>query len=125
MLKIEYTLGVPRRMRRNRKRQRKAGAPAALPRITRLMALAIKLDGLMRGPEAMELSDIARLGHVSRARVTQIMNLLLLAPDLQERLLFLVRSDSGREPICESKIRQLTVEYDWQLQRARFNQIIG
>src|SRR3712207_3152134 len=32
---------------------------------------------------------VARLGHVTRARVTQIMNLLNLAPDIQEAILFL------------------------------------
>jgi hypothetical protein len=35
------------------------------------------------------LQELARLGHVSRTRVTQILNLLHLAPDIQERLLFL------------------------------------
>jgi len=36
---------------------------------------------------------LARLAHVSRARITQIMNLLLLAPDIQEAILFLPRTD--------------------------------
>jgi len=53
-----------------------------IPRISRLMALAIRFDRLIKSGEVTDQADIARLGHVSRARVTQIMNLLLLAPDI-------------------------------------------
>jgi len=37
--------------------------------------------------EMRDYADVARLGYVTRARLTQIMNLLLLAPDIQEALL--------------------------------------
>jgi len=127
--KIEYTLALRRSVRRSRKRQSdnlaRARLNPALPRITRLMALAIKLDGLMRGPETIKRTDIAQLGRVSRSRITQILNLLLLAPDLQERLLFLAPAGKGREPICEKKIRQLAYEYDWELQRSKFERLFG
>ena len=53
------------------------------------MALAIKLEGMRREGIIRDYSEVARLGHVSRARVSQIMSLLQLAPDLQEQLLFL------------------------------------
>ncbi len=59
-----------------------------LPRITRYMALAIYYEDLIRQGQVHDYAEIATLGHVTRARVTQIMNLRLLAPDLQERLLF-------------------------------------
>ena len=126
MHRIEYTL---RKSRSSRKRPRPNSTMApinpALPRITRLMALAIKLDGMMCGPETIKRTDIAQLGRVSRSRITQILNLLLLAPDLQERLLFLAPAGKGREPICEKKIRPLASEYDWELQRARFERLFG
>ena len=35
---------------------------------------------------AVKIADLARLGHVTRARITQIMNLLMLAPDIQEAI---------------------------------------
>src|SRR5207344_2616846 len=60
-----------------------------IPRVSRLMALAIKLDGLIRAGIIQDQSEIARLGRVSRARISQILALLNLAPDLQEELLFL------------------------------------
>jgi len=57
--------------------------PGNVPRITRLMALAIKFDGIVRRGEVRDYADLARLGYVTRARITQIMNLLNLAPDIQ------------------------------------------
>src|ERR1035438_274628 len=61
--------------------------PARLPRITRLLALAIKFQDMADRGEVRDYADIARLGYVTRARLTQIMNLLLLAPNIQEVLL--------------------------------------
>jgi hypothetical protein len=33
------------------------------------------------------MADLARLGRVSRARITQVMDLLMVAPDIQQMLL--------------------------------------
>src|SRR5438045_91245 len=68
-----------------------------VPRIARLMALAIRFEDLVRRGEVQDYADLARLGHVTRARITQIMNLLMLAPDLQEQILFLPLVESGRD----------------------------
>jgi hypothetical protein len=58
--------------------------------------------------DVKSLADIARLGHVTRARVTQIMNLLLLAPDIQEEILFfLPPTTDGGDPITERDLRQV------------------
>ena len=59
-----------------------------VPRIARLMALAITFQDLVDRGDVRDYADLARLGYVSRARLTQIMNLLLLAPDIQEGVLF-------------------------------------
>ena len=89
-----------------------------VPRITRLMALAIKIDGLIAAGAITSQADAARLGHVSRARMTQIMNLLLLAPDIQEQILNLPRVKRGHDPIRETHLRPLVGEIDWNDQRA-------
>ena len=81
------------------------------------MALAIHFEGLLASGEVTDMADLARLGHVSRARITQIMNLRLLAPDIQEDLLFLPRTDAPRDPLKYADIRPLTVEPDWAEQR--------
>ena len=66
-----------------------------------------------------DYADLARLAHVSRARITQIMNLLLLAPDIQEAILFLPRADGRRGPIRERRIRPIAAVLDWHKQRRR------
>lgn len=57
------------------------------PRVTRLMALAIKFQDMVDRGEARDYADLTRLGYVTRARLTQIMNLLLLALDIQAEIL--------------------------------------
>ena len=88
-----------------------------MPRIARLMALAIRFDRLIKEGEVSDQADLARLGHVTRARVTQIMNLLYLAPDIQEAILFLPRTKRGRDPIRERMIRRIVAEPEWRKQR--------
>ena len=82
-------------------------ATGRLPRIARLMALAIKFYGMTREGVVTDYADLARLGLVTRARVTQIMNLLNLAPDIQEQILFLAERTEGRETIAERNLRPL------------------
>src|SRR5665213_4562785 len=66
-------------------------------RITRLMALAIKFQDMIDRQVVHDFADLARLGYVSRARLTQIMNLLLLAPDIQQQLLELATTSEITE----------------------------
>ena len=51
------------------------------------------------------------------ARITQIMNLTLLAPDIQEELLFLPKVASGRDPLVLRQLQPLAAERDWAKQR--------
>jgi hypothetical protein len=89
--------------------------PPPIPRVTRLMALAIKFQDMVDRGEVRDYADLARLGYVTRARLTQIMNLLLLAPDIQERVLFGVQSDGG-----ERALRSVCAEVCWSDQRRRY-----
>ncbi|MGQ9652085.1 MAG: hypothetical protein ACUVXJ_18450 [Phycisphaerae bacterium] len=81
------------------------------------MALAIRFDRLIKAGEITDQADLARLGNVTRARVTQIMNLLQLAPDIQEDILFLPRTVKGRDPIRERHLRPIAAVLDWRKQR--------
>ena len=94
-------------------------APAAgrVPRVSRLMALAIRFDGLVRHGAVTTQAELAAVGHVTRARVTQIMNLLYLAPDLQEAILFLPLITEGRDPLTEHELRPIAAEVEWSRQR--------
>jgi hypothetical protein len=65
------------------------------PRIARLVALAHKLDALVRSGAIPSYTELARLGHISPARLTQIMVLVHLAPAIQEYILFLSPGDAA------------------------------
>lgn len=93
-----------------------------LPRVTRLMALAIRFEQLIRDGEIRDLAEIARLGHVTRARVTQVMNLLHLAPDVQDQILHLPRVMAGRDLITERDLRPISAVVDWRKQRQAWAQ---
>jgi hypothetical protein len=95
------------------------------PRISRLMALAIRMERMLRTGEVADLTELARLGHVTQPRVTQIMNLLRLAPDIQEELLFLPRVTEGKAAIHEKRLRPIAAETDWARQREMWTQIAG
>src|SRR6266853_5353327 len=81
------------------------------PRIARLMALAHKLDALVRTGAVSGYVELARLGQISPARLTQIMALLHLAPSIQEYLLFLSAGDARF--ITESELRKVAREPRW------------
>ena len=89
-----------------------------IPRVARLMALAIRLDGLIRSGEVKSQRELAAVANVTPARVTQILNLLYLAPDLQEQLLLMSRASTGRERLTERHLRKLVAEPNWRVQRS-------
>jgi hypothetical protein len=93
-------------------------APAGrVPRVARLLALAHRFEKLIRDGEVRDYGELARLGHVTRARVTQIMNLLNLAPDIQEEILGLPAVTTGDDPIRERQLRPIMATLDWNKQR--------
>ncbi len=100
-----------------------AVSPGRVPRISRLMALAIRFDQLVREGAVADYAEIARLGHVTRARLTQIMNLLHLTPDIQEAILCLPRVESGRDPMTERELRPIAAELNWQKQRRMWRRV--
>jgi len=94
--------------------------PGRMPRVARLMALAIRFEHLVRTGQVASYSQLARLGRVTRARISQIMNLLLLAPDPQEQVLFLPRVLHGRDPVQMRHLQPIALEWDWGQQRRRW-----
>lgn len=97
--------------------------PCTVPRLSRLMSLAIRMQKLVDEGEVADYADLARLAHVSRARITQIMNLLHLAPDIQEDILFLPATDGGRAPIRERMVRPIAAVPDWRKQRKMWSEL--
>jgi hypothetical protein len=82
-----------------------ASGSGHLPRVTQVMALAIHFQDLIERREARDYTDLARLGCVSRERISQIMELVWLAPDIQRQILEFPPS-TGRFPISEVAARR-------------------
>ncbi len=92
-----------------------------IPRISKLMALAIKMQEMVDRGEVRDYSELAELAMVSRARITQIMNLNLLSPQIQEALLFLPAVEAGRDTITLRSLQAVCLEADWRKQRTSKN----
>ena len=97
--------------------------PGRLQRVAKLMALAIRFDQLIRDGVVKDQSYLARLGQVTPARLSQIMNLLSLAPDIQEAILMQPRVDKGRDRVTERDVRRVVRSLDWGVQRERWGRI--
>ena len=91
--------------------------PQRIPRIARLMALAIHFDELIRTGKVKDQSELARLGRVSTARISQIMGLLRFAPSIQEELLF-----AGGREVSEKRIRFISLTPCWNQQVDSFRE---
>jgi hypothetical protein len=91
-----------------------------VPRLSRLMALALKLETLLAHGIVQNHAELAELGHVSRTRVCQILLLTNLAPAIQEAVLFLPQTVSGRDRITENRLRRIASQLDWEEQRQAF-----
>lgn len=91
-------------------------------RVARMLALAHCLQREIDSGEIEDRAALARKYGLTRARITQLLNLTLLAPDIQEQILDLERVD-GVEPTSERALRQITAEMDWREQRRRWGEL--
>ncbi len=101
-------------------------APATtgcIPRVARTLALAHRIDAMIRARELRDLADAARALGLSRARVTQLSALLLLAPEIQETIFDLPPVTKGRDPVSERALRRIVAEPDWNRQLELWNEV--
>jgi hypothetical protein len=97
--------------------------PGRVPRVSRVMALAIQFESLLRTGTVSDTIELARLAKVTQPRITQVMNLLHLAPDIQEELLFLPLVTQGRDPINEKQLRRVCSDVSWKRQREKWTKL--
>ena len=88
-----------------------------LPRVTQVMALAIQFQDMIQRGEARDYADLARLGCLTRERMSQIMELVWLAPDIQKEILEFPPSGAARFPISEVAVRRIASPLSWNEQR--------
>lgn len=100
-----------------------APLPGRVPRVAKLMALAIRFDKLIMDGVVANQSELAHLAQVTQPRMTQIMNLLHLAPDIQEEILFMEPVEMGRDPVTERDLRSVVANPYWGEQRHSWSQI--
>src|SRR5205823_14385729 len=99
--------------------------PGRVPRLARFLALALRLEGQLRQGVLKDCGEVARLGHVTRARVSQLLTLVHLAPDIQEAILLLPRTQRGRDPVILSDVLPIAMEPDWKRQRRAWRRLVG
>src|SRR5262249_47212624 len=96
---------------------RAAAAPRIQP-ITRLLVLGHHFERLVRNGAVKDYAEIARITGLSRARVTQITNLTLLAPEIQVAILDLEATSPGYDRLHERRLREIGAEPQWSRQHS-------
>jgi hypothetical protein len=91
-----------------------------VPRIARLLALAHHFQELLDTGVVRTQMELAELTRLTTARITQIMNLLILAPDIQEEILFMPPVTRGGPPVTEKTLRPVLQTLVWSEQRDRW-----
>jgi hypothetical protein len=89
------------------------------------MALAIRFEEYLRAGKLASHSELAELGHVTRPRVSQVMNLLNLATDIQEAILFLPRTLAGHDAIHLRQLQRIACTADWRKQRRLWQELLS
>lgn len=118
-----------REISRRPKKSAQAVAPAPkrgrFPRITQVVALALHFQEMIDSREIRGHADLAWLGCVSRERISQIMMLTWLAPDIQEEIVRLPQSPGGRFHVAEAMLRPIARLPLWDDQRERWRCVLG
>ncbi|MBN2530488.1 MAG: hypothetical protein JXR76_29145 [Deltaproteobacteria bacterium] len=112
---ISFKSNRGRQVQRKERRQKNLSHKYPI-RAARLLALAHDIQHRIDTGEFHDYADVARHHNLTRARLTQIMNLLLLAPDIQDEILHM-ESEVGREPISARDLRRVLVSLEWGEQR--------
>jgi len=116
---LSYTVAFGRPTSTETARER----PGRVLRVARLLALAHQIDAWIRAGDYDDLADTARKIGLTRARVTQIANLTLLAPQIQEEILAWPAITTGRDPVTERTLRPIVAEPSWRIQRAQWRNL--
>lgn len=114
---IQFRLHATRR----RPATEPCGSPGSshgrLPRVTQVLALAVHFQDMIDRGDACNYADLARLGCLTRERMSQIMELIWLAPDIQAEILEFPSTATSRFPVSEVAVRNIADKLRWAEQR--------
>ena len=94
------------------------------PRVVELLRKAIEWQALLESGEATSQAEVACREGLTRARVTQVMGLLRLAPEIQQHILSML-DIVGRPSITERALRRVSRLEQLGAQRQAFQQLVG
>ena len=114
---IQFRLHASKRAERGDTAEAPSSCRGRLPRVTQVLALAIQFQDMIRRGEARDYADLARLGCITRERMSQILELIWLAPEVQQEILEFSPNKTGRFPVSEVAARRVAAELPWELQR--------
>lgn len=90
--------------------------------VARMLALAHHVESAIARGLVASAADVAGQLGFTRARVTHLLDLQLLAPDVQEEVLFL-EAVEGEEPLSERGLRAVAHAGTWEVQRERWREV--
>lgn len=91
-------------------------------KVARMLALAHHLQRAIDQGLVADRAEVARKLGLTRARVTQLLDLLLLAPDLQSEVLEMTAEDAV-EPTTERRLAGIARTVHWVQQRSNWLQV--
>lgn len=94
-----------------------------IPRISRALAVAVHFQQMLERGELRTYADLARLAAVSKERISQLMMLNWLAPDIQDAVLRLPPTFGGRFAISETTLRKIAKRPNWEEQRINWAEL--
>jgi hypothetical protein len=119
-LSVPIHLATPTRRTVVREGSKPARPTGRIPRVSRILALAHHFQNLLDTGVVRTQMELAALTKLTTARITQIMNLLILAPDIQEEVLFMPLVTKGSASVTERDLRPLLKTLVWSEQRERW-----
>ena len=121
---VHFTPGNHNHRLLRKGKQPKHSKSTRLPRITRLMALALRYEGLLDQGLVKSHQELADLAGVERSQISTILRFRLLAPDIQEWLLNLPETEKGNDPVGMIELRSIAATPSWEKQREQVHGLI-
>ena len=122
-LSVPIHLATPTRGTVVREGSKPARPTGRIARVARILAQAHHFQNLLDTGVVRTQMELAELTKLTTARITQIMNLLVLAPDIQEEILFMPPVTKGPAAVTERELRPLVKTLVWSEQRERWAEL--